>query len=94
MQGCNVKAHPQVVRRMVSEGHEVGNHTWNHAYLSKVSREKAESQLQSTNEAIRQRLRHCSRGHAPPRRLHERRRSFLGPPALRLHHHHVGRGHE
>lgn len=53
MQGCNVKAHPQVVRRMVSEGHEVGNHTWNHAYLSKVSREKAESQLQSTNEAIR-----------------------------------------
>lgn len=53
MQGCNVKAYPHVVRRMVSEGHEVGNHTWNHAYLSKVSREKAESQLQSTNEAIR-----------------------------------------
>lgn len=37
MQGCNVTAHPQVVRRMVNEGHEVGNHTWNHAYLSKVS---------------------------------------------------------
>ena len=53
MQGCNVKAHPQVVQRMVNEGHEVGNHTWNHVYLSKVSREKAESQLQSTNEAIR-----------------------------------------
>lgn len=53
MQGCNVAAHPQVVRRMVSEGHEVGNHTWNHAYLSKVSREKAEDQLQRTNEAIR-----------------------------------------
>ena len=53
MQGCNVKAHPQVVRRMVNEGHEVGNHTWNHVYLSKVPREKAESQLQSTNEAIR-----------------------------------------
>ena len=75
MQGCNVKAHPQVVRRMVSEGHEVGNHTWNHAYLSKVSREKAESQLQSTNEAIRNA---CG----------------IVPPALRLHHHHVGRGHE
>ena len=53
MQGCNVTAHPQVVRRMVNEGHEVGNHTWNHAYLSKVSREKAEDQLQRTNEAIR-----------------------------------------
>ena len=53
MQGCNVKAHPQVVRRMVNEGHEVGNHTWNHVYLSKISREKAEDQLQRTNEAIR-----------------------------------------
>lgn len=53
MQGCNVAAHPQVVRRMVSEGHEVGNHTWNHIYLSKVSREKAEEQLQRTNDAIR-----------------------------------------
>ncbi len=53
MQGCNVKAHPQVVRRMANEGHEVGNHTWNHVYLSKISREKAEAQLQDTNEAIR-----------------------------------------
>ena len=53
VQGCNVTAHPQVVRRMVNEGHEVGNHTWNHAYLSKVAREKAEDQLQRTNEAIR-----------------------------------------
>lgn len=94
MQGCNVKAHPQVVRRMVSEGHEVGNHTWNHAYLSKVSREKAESQLQSTNEAIRNACGIVPVVMRPPRRLHERRRSFLGPPALRLHHHHVGRGHE
>lgn len=53
MQGCNVASHPQVVRRMASEGHEVGNHTWNHAYLSKISRDKAEDQLQRTNDAIR-----------------------------------------
>ena len=94
MQGCNVKAHPQVVRRMVSEGHEVGNHTWNHAYLSKVSREKAESQLQSTNEAIRNACGIVPVVMRPPGGYTERRRSFLGPPALRLHHHHVGRGHE
>lgn len=53
MQGCNVSAYPQVVRRMANEGHEVANHTWNHAYLSKVPRERAEDQLQRTNDAIR-----------------------------------------
>lgn len=40
MQGCNVKAHPQVVRRMVNEGHEVGNHTWNHVYRAKCPAKK------------------------------------------------------
>lgn len=94
MQGCNVKAHPQVVRRMVNEGHEVGNHTWNHVYLSKVPREKAESQLQSTNEAIRNACGVVPVVMRPPRRLYECRRGVLGPPALRLHHGHVGCGHE
>ncbi|MFR4416205.1 MAG: polysaccharide deacetylase family protein [Akkermansia sp.] len=89
----NVKAHPQVVRRMVSEGHEVGNHTWNHAYLSKVSakRRNPSSRAPMKPSATPAALFPWS---CAPRRLHERRRSFLGPPALRLHHHHVGRGHE
>ncbi len=52
VQGVNVQAYPGVLKRMVAEGHEVGNHTWNHAYLSKVSRATAESQLQRTNDAI------------------------------------------
>ncbi len=52
VQGVNAQAYPAVLKRMVAEGHEVGNHTWNHAYLSKVSRATAESQLQRTNEVI------------------------------------------
>ncbi len=53
VQGCNAKRFPNVLKRMVTEGHEVGNHTWNHAYLSKVSREKMQNQLSLTNEAIK-----------------------------------------
>ncbi len=52
VQGVNAKAYPNIIRRMTAEGHEIGNHTWNHAYLSKVSRATAESQLQRTNDAI------------------------------------------
>lgn len=53
VQGCNAKRFPNVLKRMVNEGHEVGNHTWNHAYLSKVSREKMQNQLSLTNDAIK-----------------------------------------
>lgn len=28
--GLYLKANPATVRRMVSEGHQVGNHTWSH----------------------------------------------------------------
>ncbi len=52
VQGSHAQAYPRIIRRMTAEGHEVGNHTWNHAYLSKVSRATAESQLQRTNDAI------------------------------------------
>ena len=51
--GSNAASHPSILKRMVNEGHEVANHTWNHAYLSKVSRETAASQLTRTNNVIR-----------------------------------------
>lgn len=35
--GKNVEAHPDLVRRIIAEGHEVGDHTWDQAQLSKLS---------------------------------------------------------
>lgn len=52
VQGQSIKAYPEVARRAVAEGHELGNHTWGHAYLSKVSREKATDQLKRTSDII------------------------------------------
>ncbi|WP_405086722.1 polysaccharide deacetylase family protein [Microbispora sp. NBC_01389] len=40
------------VRRMASEGHELGNHTWDHASLSGLSTEAMRRELERTQEAV------------------------------------------
>ncbi len=50
--GKNVEAYPEIVKRMVAEGHEVGNHTWNHPSLTKLSASKVESEMNDTTRAI------------------------------------------
>jgi peptidoglycan-N-acetylglucosamine deacetylase len=37
MIGPNVVAHPEIARRILAEGHEIGNHSWTHPQLSKLS---------------------------------------------------------
>jgi peptidoglycan/xylan/chitin deacetylase (PgdA/CDA1 family) len=51
--GQNVQAHPELVRRIIAEGHEVGNHTWDHPQLSKLSDERATDEIEKTQDAIR-----------------------------------------
>ena len=50
--GENVKAHPEIVQREVAEGHEVGNHSWDHPDFAKKSEDFVRSQLDRTNDAI------------------------------------------
>ncbi len=50
--GPNAKAYPQIVRRMIAEGHEVANHTWTHSDLTKLSTEKVRWEMTSTKDAI------------------------------------------
>jgi peptidoglycan/xylan/chitin deacetylase (PgdA/CDA1 family) len=52
MVGERVAAHATEVRRMVSEGHEVANHTMNHKYLHKLGAAEIQSQVNSCNDAI------------------------------------------
>jgi peptidoglycan-N-acetylglucosamine deacetylase len=51
--GKNVQAHPELVRRIIAEGHEVGNHTWDHPQLSKLSDAQATDEIEKTQDAIR-----------------------------------------
>lgn len=50
--GENVKAHPEILRRAVAEGHEIGNHSWDHPVLSRMSDEAVRSQLNRTRDQI------------------------------------------
>lgn len=50
--GKSVATHPEIVRRIVAEGHEVANHTWDHKMLRQLSQEKINDELQKTQDAI------------------------------------------
>jgi len=52
--GQNAQRHPDLVRRIVDEGHVLGGHTWNHPSLTGLSKDKALSELTRTDEAVDQ----------------------------------------
>jgi peptidoglycan/xylan/chitin deacetylase (PgdA/CDA1 family) len=51
--GENVSEHPEIVARAAREGHEIGNHTWSHPNLAKMSDDALRRQLQRTDDAIK-----------------------------------------
>lgn len=50
--GTNVKMYPNITRRIVAEGHEIGNHTWTHPNLTKLSDSQVRKQMISTRDQI------------------------------------------
>lgn len=52
--GHYVKDQPELVKRMVSEGHVVGNHSWSHPDMTQVSNERIEAELERVKEAVAQ----------------------------------------
>ena len=51
--GQNVAAYPSVLRRTAAAGHEIGNHTWSHQDLTKLSAAAVRTELARTDEAVR-----------------------------------------
>ncbi len=51
--GKKVDEAPAMVARIAREGHEIGNHTYNHTNLDKLSREQAEKEISQANAAIK-----------------------------------------
>ena len=50
--GKNVDMYPEITHRIVAEGHEIGNHTYTHSNLTKLSQQAVRSELDKTNAAI------------------------------------------
>ncbi len=53
MLGKNVKLYPQHVQRIVAEGHEVGNHSFSHPNLRRISRDRKQEEIEITDKLLR-----------------------------------------
>ncbi|MBX9742414.1 MAG: polysaccharide deacetylase family protein [Chthoniobacterales bacterium] len=52
--GENAASHPEILARAVAEGHEIGNHTWDHPQLTKLSDVRIQEEVNKTSEVILQ----------------------------------------
>ncbi len=50
--GERVERNPELVARMIAEGHQVGNHSWNHPIFPQLSAAQINLQISRTNAAI------------------------------------------
>lgn len=50
--GENAEQNPEIVKRMEEEGHLIGNHTYHHVELTKVSENEARAELADTSAVI------------------------------------------
>ena len=50
--GTNIKREESVVKKMASYGMEIGNHTYNHRILSRLSTENIKFEVEKTNDLI------------------------------------------
>lgn len=52
--GCRAAAEPALVRRMVAEGHLIGNHSWSHPNLALTAGRRVREELTRTRETLEQ----------------------------------------
>lgn len=50
--GENIEGNEDILRQMQQDGHLIGNHTWDHVQLNKVSSQKAQMEIEKTNNRI------------------------------------------
>jgi peptidoglycan/xylan/chitin deacetylase (PgdA/CDA1 family) len=65
--GVMLERHPDLGRRIVDEGHEIGNHTWSHENLTFLSVDDVRSQIERAHETIVDTLGVTPRWFRPPR---------------------------
>ena len=50
--GNRAAYYPDELKRMAAEGHEIGNHTYEHKYLNKLNAQQIQSQINRCNDAV------------------------------------------
>jgi peptidoglycan/xylan/chitin deacetylase (PgdA/CDA1 family) len=50
--GQMVRRYPEIARRIVAEGHEIGNHTWRHPALSSLGNQGVLTEIDRTQQVV------------------------------------------
>ena len=64
--GKNVSGNEEILKRMKADGHVIGNHSWSHPVLSKLSLDEAKKQITDTEDALTKVLSSSSKLMRPP----------------------------
>ncbi|WP_409340881.1 polysaccharide deacetylase family protein [Paenibacillus sp. MBLB4367] len=51
--GKQIELHPDIVKRIVNEGHAIGNHSWGHRQLNKLTTEEIKQDLDKTDQLLK-----------------------------------------
>ncbi|MGM0524463.1 MAG: polysaccharide deacetylase family protein [Bacillota bacterium] len=52
MLGSRIDFYPDLVQEVFDQGHEIGNHTWNHKQLTKISDKDIKEEIDSVNQRL------------------------------------------
>jgi peptidoglycan/xylan/chitin deacetylase (PgdA/CDA1 family) len=66
MIGERIAAAPDLARRVLAEGHDVGNHTYTHPHLTRLSDEQVELEIEKTEQIMARELNHRAAWLRPP----------------------------
>ncbi len=64
--GKNISGNEEILKRMKADGHVIGNHSWSHPVLSKLSLDEAKKQITDTEDALTKVLGSSSKLMRPP----------------------------
>ena len=56
-----VKRNPQLVRRMIDEGHTLGNHSWSHPSMPSCSEDEAREEIMKLHNLVKDEFGYCMR---------------------------------
>ena len=81
--GQSARIQSETVHRMFEEGHQIGNHTWNHPNLTQISDELIQQQIQQTDDIVTQIVGEPTRHLRPPYGAYNNRvRAVSGLPII------------
>ena len=81
MIGERIAAAPDLARRVLAEGHEIGNHTFTHPKLTTLSDAQVDAEIQKTQDIMGEVMNHRAAWFRPP--FGEFRRNQAGIPGMK-----------